>query len=101
MKPPKEMTEVIGQKRYSMSTATVLAGDDYWDGSNFERNGRNEFLCRTPNGSFFAVTVSQWQGEADSLTPISQDEAIEMYEHLREKRLEFTEAFPGVEVKDA
>jgi hypothetical protein len=101
MKPPKELTEVIDRKRYSCSTATLLAGNDYWDGSNFERNGRNTFLYRTPNGAFFSVTVSQWQGEDTTLTPLTQDEAIELFEQLREKRLEYSEAFPGVEVKDA
>lgn len=101
MKPPENLTEVIDGKRYSTHTATLLAGDDYWDGHNFERNGRNEFLYRTPNGSFFSVTVSQWQGASDVLKPLTQGEAIALFENMREKRVIFENAFPGVKVQDA
>lgn len=101
MKPPKNMTEVINRKRYSTATATLLAGNDYWDGSNFERSGRNTFLYRTPNGAYFQVDLTQWQGESDDLTPLSLDEAVELFERLKEKRVSFEEAFPGLEAKDA
>ncbi len=101
MKPPKDLTEVINRKRYSTKTAELLAGDDYWDGRNFERNGRNTFLYRTPGGAYFSVVVSQWQGEDTTLTPLTLDEAVELFENLREKRVDFEDAFPGLEVKDA
>jgi hypothetical protein len=96
------MTEVINRKRYSTATATLLAGDDWWDGSNFERHGRNTFLYRTPNGAYFCVTLTQWQGERDTLTPLSKDDAVELFErHTREKRVSFEEAFPGLKAEDA
>jgi hypothetical protein len=101
MQPPKDMTEIIDRKKYSTATATLLAGNDYWDGSNFERQGRNEFLYRTPNGAYFSVTVSQWQGENTALVPVSQAEAISLFEGMREKRVTYAEAFPGVEVQEA
>ena len=42
-----EMTAVIGGKRYNTQTATVIASDEYWDGSNYERRGTNTHLYRT------------------------------------------------------
>ena len=102
MKPPEKFTRIVGRKRYSVATATLIAGDDYWDGHNFERHGRNTFLYRTPKGAYFTVTLTQWQGEQDHLSPITQDEAIQLYEtSLTEHELPYTEAFPGVNVEDA
>lgn len=102
MHPPKDLSAVIDRKRYSVATATLLAGNDYWDGSNWERSGRNCFLYRTPNGRYFTVNLTCWQGERDSLTPVSQDEAIEYFESdLTEHRVSYADAFPGVEVEEA
>lgn len=102
MKPPTNFTKIIDRKRYSVATAALLASNAYWDGHNFERSGRNEFLYRTPNGNYFTINLSQWQGEQDTLTPISQDEAIDLFEKsLTEHDVSYDEAFPGVEVQDA
>lgn len=102
MKPPTNMTRIIDRRRYSTATATLLAGDDYWDGHNFERRGRNQFLYRTPNGRYFTALLSQWQGEGDELTPVSLDLAISLFEGpLQDHRVEYAEAFPDVEVEDA
>jgi hypothetical protein len=102
MKPPENMTRIVDQKRYSTKTATLIASDDYWDGHNFERRGRNEFLYRTTNGAYFTVNLTQWQGERDTLTPVTQEEAIALYEtSLTEHAVSYAEAFPGVEVIDA
>jgi len=102
MKPPEKFTKIIGRKKYSVQTAILIASDDYWDGHNFERHGRNTWLYRTPNGAYFTVTLTQWQGEQDSLDPVSQDEAIQLYETtLTEHEVPYSEAFPGVEVQDA
>jgi len=101
MKPPKEWAEVRNGKRYDVSKAALLAGDDYWDGHNFERHGRNTFLYRTPKGSYFAIRLTCWQGERDALQPLTPQEAAEMFEELPEKRVSFEEAFPGVTVEDA
>lgn len=102
MHPQENMERIIGRKKYSVSTATLIASDEYWDGSNFERHGRNTFLYRTPNGSYFTVTLTQWQGERDSLTPVTQEEAIELYENsLTEHTGDYADAFPDVTVEDA
>ena len=102
MKEPENFVRIVNRKRYSVKTATLIASDDFWDGHNFERHGRNTFLYRTPKGEFFTVTVTQWQGEQDSLDPIAQDAAIELFEgSLSEHAVTYAEAFPGVKVEDA
>ena len=102
MKAPKDFTRIVGKVRYSTATAALVASDAYWDGHNFERRGRNTFLYRTPKGRYFSVTLTQWQGERDTLSPLSVDDAIELYEgSLSEHEMEYTEAFPGVEVEEA
>ena len=101
MRPPKTYERIVNRTRYSVATAELLAGDDYWDGHNFERHGRNEFLYRTPKGNYFTVTLTQWQGEEDNLQPVSLEEAIDLYENqLREHYETYADAFPGVEVID-
>lgn len=102
MQAPKEFVRIVDRKRYDVSTATLLAGDDFWDGHNFERRGRNRWLYRTPGGAYFRVTFTQWQGEQNTLEPVTLEEALELYEGpLTEHRVEYAEAFPGVEVVDA
>lgn len=98
---PTAMSAVINGKRYDTETATLLAGDDYWDGHNYERRGTNTFLYRTAKGAYFTVLLTQWQGQRDTLTPISQADAMELWEGLPEHRVEFAEAFPGVTVEEA
>ncbi|MCO6450406.1 MAG: hypothetical protein J5I90_06415 [Caldilineales bacterium] len=102
MKEPTNLERIVDRKRYSTATATLLADDVFWDGHNFERSGRNTWLYRTPNGNYFTVTLSQWQGERDALTPITQKEAIELYEGpLTEHAVDYGEAFPDVAVEEA
>ena len=102
MRAPEQFTRIIGRKRYDVHTATLLAGDDYWDGNNFERNNRNTFLYRTPSGAYFAITLTKWQGERDSLDPVTESEAIDLFEgSLTEHAVTYAEAFPDVKVEDA
>ena len=102
MNAPSNFEKIIDRKKYSTATATLLADDVYWDGHNMERQGRNRFLYRTPNGAFFVVTLSQWQGEEDTLEPVDLDEAVALYEGpLSEHHVDYGEAFPDVEVVDA
>jgi hypothetical protein len=102
MRPPKDLTRIVDKKRYSVEKSTLIAGDDYYDGHNFERHGRNCFLYKTANGNYFTVNLTQWQGEETSLIPVSLDEAIELYENsLREHEIPYAEAFPGVKVTEA
>jgi hypothetical protein len=102
MHPPENFNRIVNKKRYSVKTATLLAGDDYWDGHNFERQGRNCFLYKTPSGSYFEVNLTQWQGEQDTLLPVTLEEAIELFEEsLSNHRVTYSEAFPEVKVEDA
>lgn len=102
MQPPTDFTKIVERKRYSTKTATLIASDAYWDGHNFERSGRNTFLYRTPNGAYFTATLTQWQGEQNSLEPVFLSEAIELYEgQLCEHAVPYEEAFPDVVIEDA
>lgn len=101
MEAPEDMTRIMGGRRYSTATATLLADDNYWDGHNFERHGRNTFLYRTPRGAYFSVTLTQWQGESETLQPLTQSEAVDLWERLQEHAEPFEDAFPGVVVEDA
>lgn len=102
MKPPSKFEKIIDRKRYNTETAILIASDVYWDGHNWERRGRNTFLYKRPNGAFFTVTLTQWQGEQDSLTPIDEGEAVELYEGpLTEHEVTYQDAFPDVQVIDA
>lgn len=102
MNAPKNFSRVVDGIRYDVSKATLIADDVYWDGQNMERHGRNKFLYRTPKGRYFTVGLTQWQGERDSLTPVSEAEARELYEGaLTEHYAEYEEAFPSAEVQEA
>lgn len=99
---PDNMERVVDGKRYRVETSTLLADDQYWDGHNHERHGRNNFLYRTPNGRYFLVTLSQWQGEQDTLEPIDEDEARRLFEgELTEHAVTWEEAFPNATVEEA
>lgn len=99
---PKKMTKIVNRKKYDTETATLIASNEYWDGSNWERGGRNQFLYRTPKGAYFTVNLTQWQGERNTLTPVSLEEAISLFEGpLTEHEVKYAEAFPGVKVEDA
>ena len=102
MKSPENMSRVVNQKRYSTKTAELIASNCYWDGHNWERNGRNTFLYRTPKGAYFMVRLTCWQDERNTLIPIDLDEAIELFEHnLTEHEVSYEKAFPGIKVEDA
>ena len=102
MNAPTEFVRVVDRTRYDVSKSQLIASDCYWDGSNFERHGRNTFLYRTPGGRYFTVSLTQWQGERDTLTPVDLEEAIRLYEQdLPEHEEDYAKAFPGVEVEEA
>jgi hypothetical protein len=101
---PRATTQVINRKRYNTETATLLASNAYWDGHNFERQGRNSFLYRTPKGAYFALHLTRWQGEHDTIEPLTQEDALDMYEGMAAHdmaEVSLSDAFPGVEVEDA
>jgi len=87
------MKQVKNGKLYNTDTAMLIASDRYWDGHNFDRNGRNTFLFKTQKGNFFLLHTTRWQGEADYIEPISKNEAKRWYEELREQKVDYTTAF--------
>ena len=102
MKPPLDFFRIFERKKYSVRVSILIASDDYWDGHNWERNQRNRFLYRTSKGAYFLVTLTRWQNEQDSLKPVTQDEAMNLYETtLTEHEVSYALAFPGVEVCEA
>lgn len=102
MKAPDKFTRIVNRTRYSVEASILIASDAYWDGNNMERHGRNTFLYRTVKGHYFTVTLSQWQGERDTLNPVTLDEAIDLYEgQLSEHEVAYQDAFPGVDVEEA
>ena len=95
------MSKIVNGKRYSAKTATVIASNEYWDGHNNVRNGRNTYLLRTPNGNYFTAMVSMWEDERSGLEPLSEDEAIGLYEELPEHECEYEDAFPDKKIEEA
>lgn len=87
------MKQVINGKEYNTETAILVASDRYWDGSNFERGGRNTYLYKTPNGRYFAHHTTQWQGERNTLEALTVESAKALYEDLSEHEAEYAEAF--------
>jgi len=100
LKGQRTMKQIINGKSYDTKTAQVVASDRYWDGHNWERNGRNMYLYKTTRGAFFILSTSQWQGERDTLEALTEDEAKALYESLHEQEMTYAEAF-GVEPEEA
>ena len=94
------MEQIVDGLRYDTETATKVAHDRYFDGSNWERHGRNTYLYKTPNGRFFLHHTTLWQGERDRIEPVGLEEAKQYYEDLPEHEMSYAEAF-GEEPEDA
>ena len=102
MNAPDNFRKIINRVQYSTAKAELVASDAYWDGHNFERRGRNTFLYRTKKGNWFTVTLTQWQGEQDTLTPLTEGEAIDLYETtLSVHEIDYKTAFPNVTIEEA
>lgn len=98
---PIRMKKVIGGIRYDTEKATIIAHDCYWDGHNWERDGTNTFLYKTAKNRYFVVYQTLWQGQRDTLKPLTVDEAVYHYEQLPEKEVPYEEAFPMIKVEEA
>ncbi len=87
------MERIIDRMRYDTEKSETVASDYYWDGSNYERGGRNTYLMKTSNGRFFLYRTTLWQGETDTIEPLDADKAKDAYESLPEQTMDFKEAF--------
>jgi hypothetical protein len=87
------MRQVVNGKLYDTEKAQLVAHDRYWDGHNWDRQGRNTYLYKTAKGNYFLCHTTLWQGERDYIEPVSEQEARYWYEQLPEHELEYEEAF--------
>lgn len=94
------MQQIVNGLRYDTDKAEKIASDDYWDGSNHDRNGRNIYLHKTAKGNFFIHKTTRWQGERDSIEPVTVEEAKGYYEILPEHEVDYPAAF-GEEPEEA
>ena len=60
----------------------------------------NRFLYKTKKGNYFLLNTTICQGEVDYIEPVSESEAMSRWEQLREKHIEYEEAF-GVKAEEA
>lgn len=95
---PRNMNWVVAGKRYRTDKATLVAHDAYWNNRNWEQNGRNTFLFRTPRGNFFAQYQTLVTGESDTIKPLDVSEAIHLYQSLHKKEVPLVIVFPSVVV---
>lgn len=96
-----KLTAIINGKRYNTETATVIASNEYWDGSNWERHGTNRHLYRTARGAYFVGCSTCWQGDRSHIEAIEESEAKQIYESLPEHEQEYEDAFPGSHADEA
>lgn len=94
------MERIIDGLRYDTDSATLVAHDRFFDGSNWERRGRNTYLYKTKNGRWFTLVTTLWQGERDAIEAIEEDEARDLYERLPEHEVSYVGAF-GEEPEEA
>ena len=94
---PLRMTAFIAGKRYSTDKAKVIAHDAFWDGQSEERDGRNQFLFKSEDGTYFVQyrTSSSdcFQPAHDWVQPITQMDAVMLYWELPERPIEYKDAF--------
>ena len=94
------MEQIINGLKYDTKVADLVASDRYWDGYNWNREGRNTYLYRTKAKRFFIYRTSQWQGERNHIEPVGLNKAKYYYEELPEHDMSYVEAF-GVEPEEA
>lgn len=87
------MKQIIDGLQYDTETATLITSDHYWDGRNFERDGRNKFLYKTKRGNFFVYHTTRWQGEIDWIEPVSETQARNIFEKLPNVKVDYEAAF--------
>ena len=87
------MQQIVNGLIYDTEKADLVASNEYWDGHNWERDGRNTYLYRTKAGRFFLHHTTLWQSERDRIEPVGLEEAKQYYEDLPEHEMTYEEAF--------
>ena len=76
------MKKVINGKLYNTETAECIADNEFNDGTNRLSHGRATSLYKTTKGNFFAYHETCWQGEHDTIEPLTMSQAKEYFEEL-------------------
>lgn len=98
---PVRMARRVDGHRCCTWTSTLIASDVYWDGKSFERHGRNRYLYRARDGTYFLVTLSNRLGETDTVRVVTLAEAVFLYNgRLRAHEIGSEIAFPAVAGSD-
>jgi len=92
------MKRIINRKLYDTDTATEICCDGV-----LNRNGctRCSELYKTIKGNFFLWHKTMWQGEEDSIEPVSENYAADFYEKCTDVNFPFEEVFPGIKIEEA
>ena len=87
------MRKIIRGKMYDTETATLIANNEFSDGSNRMPSGRSTSLYKTKRGNFFALYETRWQGERNTIEPLSITAAKNLFEGLDADDNEYEEVF--------
>lgn len=66
------MIQVINGKRYDSQKSETI-------GTISKGTGRTTTLEKTKKGNFFLYHCTQWEGEINSIDPISKEKAVKQY----------------------
>lgn len=94
------MKQIIDSKLYNTETAELVADNEFQNGSNRLNTGSASHLFKTKKGAFFLFHETIWDGQHSSISPLSESEAKDTYEHLHNHKMEYEEAF-GVKPEEA
>jgi hypothetical protein len=74
--------KIIAGKMYNTATAEAIADNEFSDGTNRLNHGRATTLYKSKKGNFFAEHETCWQGEHDTIEPLSIDQAKDLFQDL-------------------
>jgi len=80
------MKQIINGKLYDTEKARLVASSGWSYGHQIR-------LYRTEDGEYFALYLSQWEGERDVMEPLSIAEAKAFYARLSQQQMDYREAF--------
>ena len=69
------MNKIIGGKKYDTETAICVYSGDWYRGHKTE-------IYKKKSGEFFSLSLTQWQGEENTIDPLSLDEAKSQLENF-------------------
>ena len=84
------MQQIINRKIYDTNTASRVTNRGPLN------HGRTSSLYKTEKGNFFIHSETIWDREYDVITPISEEEAKEVYEAMPYHDMDWETAFGEV-----